>query len=127
DPNELAWRRMRRGVADTYRRAEVSEKANHRYLDALAAVDDSTRLQELTQDLEESVQWRGRRVRGLRLFGDEDGQLLKAIGQGEFTLNGFRNRDLRRFYSRRRRRTNGRRNAVRRGRAARSGCFVPIT
>lgn len=94
DPNELAWRRMRRGVADTYRRAEVSEKANHRYLDALAAVDDSTRLQELTQDLEESVQWRGRRVRGLRLFGDEDGQLLKAIGQGEFTLNGFRNRDL---------------------------------
>ena len=24
DPNELAWRRMRRGVADTYRRAEVS-------------------------------------------------------------------------------------------------------
>jgi len=94
DPNDLAWRRMRRGVADTYRRAEVSEKANHRYLDALAAVDDSTRLQELTQDLEEPVLWRGRRVRGLRLFGGEDGQLLKAIGQGEFTINGFRNRDL---------------------------------
>jgi hypothetical protein len=34
------------------------------------------------------------RVRGLRLFGGEDGHLLKAIGRGEFTLNGFRNRDL---------------------------------
>jgi hypothetical protein len=35
---------MRKGIADPHRRAEVPQKANERYLDALASVDDSTRL-----------------------------------------------------------------------------------
>lgn len=91
---ELAWRRMRRGVADAYRRAEVSRQANQRYLDALAEVDDSTRLEELTAGLEEAVSWKGRRVRGLRVFSQPDSQLLAVIGGGEFTIHGFRNRDL---------------------------------
>jgi len=38
-----AWQRMRRGVADMFRRSEVSQKINERFYDALAAVDDSTR------------------------------------------------------------------------------------
>jgi hypothetical protein len=33
---DLAWRPMRRGIADLHRRAEVSRKAAERYLDALA-------------------------------------------------------------------------------------------
>jgi hypothetical protein len=92
--DELAWRRMRRGVADTYRRAEVSRAANERYLDALAGVDDSTRLADLVQGLEQPVRWKKARVRGLQLLAERDAQLLAAIGRGEFALNGFRNRDL---------------------------------
>jgi hypothetical protein len=91
--DDLAYRRMRRGVADTYRRAEVSRRANDRYLDALAGVDDSSRLEDLVAGLEEPVRWKKGRVRGLRLLG-EDATLLAAIGRGEFVLNGFRNRDL---------------------------------
>ncbi len=30
-----AWRRMRRGIADLHRRAEISRRATERYLDAL--------------------------------------------------------------------------------------------
>src|SRR6185436_14286140 len=94
-PNdELAWRRMRRGVADTFRRAEVSRAANERYLEALAGVDDSTRLADLIEGMEQSVRWKRARIRGLRLFTEKDAQLLTAIGRGEFALNGFRNRDL---------------------------------
>jgi len=37
---DLQWRPMRRGIADLHRRAEVSQKANDRLLDALAQVDD---------------------------------------------------------------------------------------
>ena len=91
--DDLAYRRMRRGVADTYRRAEVSRVATDRYLDALAGVDDSSRLEDLVAGLEESVRWKKGHVRGLRLLG-EDAPLLAAIGHGEFALNGFRNRDL---------------------------------
>jgi hypothetical protein len=91
---DLAWRRMRRGVADTYRRAEVSRRANERYLDALAGVEDRSRLEDLVAGLEQPAVWKKGRVRGLRLFG-EDASLLAAVGHGEFALNGFRNRDLR--------------------------------
>ena len=97
DPDgELAWRPMRRGIADLHRRAEVSQQVTERYADALAGVDDTRRLGELTETLERSTQWKGRAVRGLRVLG-EDNRLLLAVSRGEFNLNGFRNRDLQRL------------------------------
>ena len=94
DPEgELAWRQMRRGIADLHRRAEVSRKAAERYLNAFASVDEETTLAELIRRLGQPRQWRGRRVRALRPFGD-DSPLLEASSRGEFALNGFRNRDL---------------------------------
>ncbi|MGQ9636096.1 MAG: hypothetical protein ACUVXB_17875 [Bryobacteraceae bacterium] len=101
DPDgELAWRPMRRGIADLHRRAEVSRKAAERYLDAFASVDEDTTLEELIRRLGQPRQWRGRRVRALRPFAD-DSSLLEAVSRGEFALNGFRNRDLQAiFFSR---------------------------
>ena len=90
---DLQWRPMRKGIADLHRRAEVSQKANDRLLDALASVDDSRSTGELTAGIQKPTQWNGRRVRGLRPWG-EDQQLCAAINHGEFLINGFRNRDL---------------------------------
>jgi hypothetical protein len=92
--DHLQWLRMRRGVADLHRRAEVSQKANERYWDALSTVDDSTRFSEFTRTLEQPCQYQGRRVRALRLFQADDHQLLRAVNRGEFAINGLRNRDL---------------------------------
>jgi len=99
DPDgALAWRVMRRGIADLHRRTEVSRKATERYLDALAGVDDDTTLDELLHRLGRPTQWHGRRVRAFRPFGADDRALLAAVSRGEFTLNGFRNRDLQRLF-----------------------------
>ena len=95
--DDLQWRQMRRGVADMHRRAEVSQKANERYWDALSTVDDSTRFSEFTRALEQPCQYQGRRVRALHLFQAGDHQLLQAVNRGEFALNGLRNRDLQRW------------------------------
>jgi hypothetical protein len=92
-----AWRRMRRGIADLHRRAEISRRATERYLDALAEVDDDTTLEELIRRLGQRRQWNGRSVRALRPFA-EDRPWLEAASRGEFTLNGFRNRDLQRIF-----------------------------
>jgi hypothetical protein len=91
--DDLQWRKMRKGIADLHRRAEVSQQTNNRLIDALASVDDSRRLEELIADIQKPVNWQGRRVRALRPLGD-DGPLLEAINHGDFLLNGFRNRDL---------------------------------
>ena len=95
--NDLQWRQMRRGVADMHRRAEVSQKANERYWDALSTVDDSTRFREFTRDLEQPCQYQQRRVRALHLFQADDHQLLQTVNRGEFALNGLRNRDIQRW------------------------------
>jgi hypothetical protein len=90
----LAWLRMRKGIADLHRRAEVSQKANQRYLDALASADDSATLLELVSPIEKPVTWNGKRVRALHPFDHQDRLLLEIIGRGEFTINGLRNKDL---------------------------------
>lgn len=98
DPSgPLAWRPMRRGIADLHRRAEVSQRANERYLDALASVDESATVAELVKDLTRPVKWNGQRVRALRPLDWEDSTLLEAVGRGEFVVNGLRNRDLQRL------------------------------
>ena len=93
--SEKAWRRLRKGVSDLPRRAEVSEAANLRYLNALAAADETTSLEELAARLCRPIVWQGRRVRGLRPLEAEDRALLQATMRGEFAIHGFRNRDLR--------------------------------
>ena len=94
EEQKLDWRPMRRGIADLHRRAEVSQKANDRYFTALACVDDSATVQELTEGLAKPASWNGKRVRALRPWASGDVALLQAVNRGEFTLNGLRNRDL---------------------------------
>ena len=91
--DDLQWRSMRKGIADLHRRAEVSQKANERLLNALASVDDSRSVDELTAAIQKHTHWRGRRVRALCPWG-KDKDLLAAVNHGEFLINGFRNRDL---------------------------------
>jgi hypothetical protein len=88
------WKKMRKGVADMPRRAELSEKANQRYLEALAAAGTPVPLKSLTDKLSRGVSWNGKRVRGLNLLGEADAALLEAAGRGEFLISGLRNRDL---------------------------------
>jgi hypothetical protein len=96
DPQgKKSWLRMRKSVADVRRRAKVSQAANDRYLKAMAAVEPGQPLGELTASLCQPVVWQGRQVRALNPFSGEDAKLLAVVSRGEFTLNGFRNRDLR--------------------------------
>lgn len=88
------WRPLRKSVADLHRRAELSQKANERYLNALAAVEDSTRLEELLRPLLKRVRYCGQPIRALDPFAESDATLLEAIGRHEFAIGGFRNRDL---------------------------------
>jgi hypothetical protein len=92
----LAWRPLRKGIADLHRRAQVSQRSNEAYLEALAAVDDSTPLHHILDRVSRSVTFNGRRLRALRIGDPDDLALLRAISRGEYATNGFRNRDLRR-------------------------------
>ena len=91
----MEYLRLRKGVADMHRRAQLGQKINERYAAALATVEDSVPLGELAHDLGKATTWKGRSVRALNPLAPADVELLEAISGGEFLLNGFRNRDLR--------------------------------
>jgi hypothetical protein len=97
DHGDLAWRPLRKGVADLHRLAQVSEAANRRYLQALAQVQDTASLGALTEKLCRPTTWKGQRLRALNPYAPADLALLKAVARGEFAINGFRNRDLARL------------------------------
>ena len=91
------WRVLRRSVADTYRRAEVSQACNERYLESLASVAASATVSELvspwcqpTKEPGDS----GRKVRALNPLSAEDAALLTAVSDPKWQLEGMRNRDL---------------------------------
>ncbi len=94
---QLKWQRLRRSVADLYRRAEISQAANSRYLEALASVTGTTPLFQEAQSVCRALMVKARRYRALNPWSTQDSALLEAINRGEFAINGLRNRDLARL------------------------------
>jgi hypothetical protein len=99
DPDgEMKWRILRRNVADLHRRAQVSQAANERYLEALAGVTETKTVKELIEPLCQCVpepgKKPGRKVRALNPLGSTDAVLLTAISDPKYMVNGVRNRDL---------------------------------
>ena len=112
------WRPLRKGVVDLPRRGEVSQAANERYLEALAAVHERTAVRDYVEPLcrpttsvptavtataatpasvTPAAASKGRRARALNPFADDDAVLLAAAARHEFCINGLRNRDIRRL------------------------------
>ena len=89
------WLPLRKSVADLARRAQLSQSANERYLEALGRLDTDAPLSTLTDKLCRPVTVGKRRHRALRPFDPEDVRLLQAVSRGEYELAGFRNRDVR--------------------------------
>jgi hypothetical protein len=90
----LAWQKLRQGVADLHRRAEISQASNERYLQALSNLDSSLPLGQLLKKISSPVFDNNKRFRALRPSDPSDLSLLTAVADGRFNLNGFRNRDL---------------------------------
>ncbi len=112
ESGEKSWQRMRKGIADLARRVEVSRASNDRYLNALSVVDETSELGKLIEPITRRVAAGGRRFRGLRPWSQDDAELLEAINRGEFVINGFRNRDIRRqLYPSKAKKTEERRRA----------------
>lgn len=90
----MKWLPMRKGIADLRRRAELSHGANARYLDALAVVGLQTPSYRLLDRVSRRVKAK-RQYRALRPISPEDASLFEVLLHGEFSIQGFRNRDLR--------------------------------
>jgi hypothetical protein len=91
-----SWQHLRKGVADMPRRADIADAANKRLAESLASIAEPDTLGDLLKPLGQPVLKKGRRVaRPLNPLTGADGELLRTLAQGDYLINGFRNRDLR--------------------------------
>ncbi len=89
-----SWLPMRKGVADMHRRATISQASNERYLDAMATCASGQTLCEALGDICRRTTRNQRPVRAINPFSQDDLHLLKFLAQGQWNINGLRNRDL---------------------------------
>jgi hypothetical protein len=89
------WMMLRKSVADCSRRTEVCAAVNDRYFDALAAADVAVPAGQLAAPVCRPCTKKRRRYRALNPWSATDAIVLETISRGEWTIAGFRNRDLR--------------------------------
>jgi len=92
---KMGWRKMRKGVADLRRRLKLCRAANHRYLDALAAVSVQQEAGLLLDRVSYSKVQQGRAYRGLRPVSAEECRIFGILLDGSFLLAGFSNQQVR--------------------------------
>jgi len=96
DPQQKKrWQVLRKSVGDLHRRAQICEAINGRYLEALASVRAGQSAGALAQAVCRPIIQAGRRYRALNPWSPEDAALFELISQGQWTISGFRNRDVR--------------------------------
>ena len=91
---EPRWCPMTKGVANFWRYAEVAHAANGRLLNTLARVPLTG---EATPELDALCRpgtATGTRVAAFNPIHPDTANLFAAVLSGDFTINGFRNRDL---------------------------------
>jgi len=91
----LGWIPMRKSVADISRRAELGLAANGRYLEALGVVGEPSPTRFLLDPVSKPVVRKGRAYRPLRPIAPEEAKLFTLLLDGQFLLQGFRNKDVR--------------------------------
>jgi hypothetical protein len=85
---------LRKGVADTARRAQVSQGINNRLAEHLATTRSSQPFESVLDKVTKGKRKRRRTVRGLEPTS-KDRALLIAIADPRFTVGGLANKDLR--------------------------------
>jgi hypothetical protein len=88
------WWPMGKGVANIWRYAQVSELANHRYLEALACVQPKGKVVAELDRLCRPRILKRKRVSRFAPFTRQDNELFQAVLAGDHTIRGFRNGDL---------------------------------
>jgi hypothetical protein len=86
---KMGWRRMRKGVCDLRQRLKLCRQANHRYLEALAALSMHQEAGTLLDRVSYSRVQQGRAYRGLRPVSAEECRMFQILLDGSYLLAGF--------------------------------------
>ena len=91
----LGWFGMCKGVGNLHHYQSHALACNHRYLNALAVVDDPTPGYDDLKKLTERQRCNGQSYAGFNPARQEEARLFAAVLAGDHVAQGFRNKDIR--------------------------------
>ena len=92
---ELVWTPMGKSVANLYRYVEISKNITKRYIEALPEINkDTIPLKEL-EGISTRVEINSRTYAGINILNEKNLELFSEISKGEYLINGFSNKNIR--------------------------------
>jgi hypothetical protein len=88
---------MKKTIYSLHALAAFLTAANHRYLEHISTFDDYSSGIKHLEKTTKPVTIDQRVYRGINFYAQDDQSLLCTLARGEFTINGFNNKSLRRF------------------------------
>lgn len=90
---------MKKSIYSLYELCKCCLAANSRYLDFIASFEDNSSGIKNLDTVSQKITDHDRSYRGFNFFEPVDAQILLALESGEFNINGFRNKSLRKKLS----------------------------
>jgi hypothetical protein len=84
---------IRKGIADTYARSEVSKIVVDRFTEHMSALEEKSRLEELLSLVSSPKMNEGKRYRSLDIFG-KDMDFIRAISDPAYDVSAITNKEL---------------------------------
>ena len=94
---EKEWVPMGKSISNLYRYIEISKSITKRYIEALPEVDiEKLPLKEI-KSISSNVEVKGRKYSSFNILNEETLLLFEVIARGEYLINGFNNKTIRKY------------------------------
>jgi hypothetical protein len=86
---------MKRSIYSLYDLGKFCQSANSRYMDFISCFEENLQGEKNLLKISEKIYWKDRSYKGFNFFDSFDANVLIALDSGEFNINGFRNKSIR--------------------------------
>lgn len=86
---------MKKNIYSLFDLAKLSKQSNFRYMDFISSYDNTLSGKNNLLKITEKIYQNARSYKGFNFFDNFDLKILLGISSGEFNINGFRNKSLR--------------------------------
>jgi hypothetical protein len=87
---------MKKNIYSLFELTAIFRASNRRYLEFISTFDDQSQGIKNLERISKPVETDDRSYKGFNLFSDDDLKLFEVLARGEFNINGFQNKSLRR-------------------------------
>ena len=86
---------MKKNIYSLFELTAIFKASNRRYLEFISMFDDQSRGVKNLKRISQPVETDDRSYKGFNLFSPDDLKLFEVLARGEFNINGFKNKSLR--------------------------------